>query len=496
MRSRKFLKAEQARLAWDAPGLMAGVDEAGRGPLAGPVVAAAVILDDQRPIRGLADSKTLTALQRERLNEQILAKALCCSVAQASVEEIDTHNILQATMLAMRRAVEGLRLKPAKVLVDGNRLPTLDVLAEAIVERRRAGEGDLGRVDPGQGAPRPAVRSSCTPSSRTTALPATRATARPSTWRRCCAMAPACTTGDPSARSRRCLARAPGRDRADHGGGAERHGRRSDAGRGADRAMTAADVSHITSRDNPLLKELRKLAHDPGAYRKPGRVWLEGDHLCRAARERGVRPAVAVFAESLWPSARHEWAGAAGKTVVMADALLAGVSGLESPAPMGFVLDLPARRAVAPAAPTVVLDRLQDAGNVGSILRSAAAFGFTQVIALKGTAALWAPKVLRAGMGAHFGLRLIEGVEAEALDALAVPCIATSSHRGDWLHRTQLPYPVRLADGPRRAGRFRRPGGARGPARAHRAAGRRGVAQRRGGGGDLPACERRRRPDR
>ena len=134
MRSRKFLKAEQARLVWDAPGLLAGVDEAGRGPLAGPVVAAAVILDDQRPIRGLADSKTLTALQRERLNEQILAKALCCSVAQASVEEIDTHNILQATMIAMRRAVEGLRLKPAKVLVDGNRLPTLDVLAEAVVK--------------------------------------------------------------------------------------------------------------------------------------------------------------------------------------------------------------------------------------------------------------------------------------------------------------------------------------------------------------------------
>ncbi|GER11103.1 ribonuclease HII [Variovorax boronicumulans] len=128
------MKAEQAPLVWDAPGLMAGVDEAGRGPLAGPVVAAAVILDDLRPIRGLADSKTLTALQRERLHDQILAKALCCSIAQASVEEIDSLNILQATMLAMRRAVEGLRLKPVKVLVDGNRLPRLDVLAEAIVK--------------------------------------------------------------------------------------------------------------------------------------------------------------------------------------------------------------------------------------------------------------------------------------------------------------------------------------------------------------------------
>lgn len=205
--------------------------------------------------------------------------------------------------------------------------------------------------------------------------------------------------------------------------------------------MTAAEPSHISSRDNPLLKELRKLAHDPGAYRKAGRIWLEGDHLCRAARERGVRAAIAVFTESAWPTERHEWAGAADKTVVVADALLAGVSGLESPAAMGFVIDLPASPPIAPDAATVVLDRLQDAGNVGSILRSAAAFGFAQVIALKGTAALWAPKVLRAGMGAHFGLRLVEGAEPEALEALAVPCIATSSHRGEWLHRARLPRP-------------------------------------------------------
>ena len=135
MRSKKFLRAEQTALVWDAPaGLIAGVDEAGRGPLAGPVVAAAVILDDLNPIKGLADSKKLTALKREKLYDEIRAKALCCSIAEASVEEIDALNILQATMLAMRRAVEGLRLKPNKVLVDGNRLPVLDVLAEAIVK--------------------------------------------------------------------------------------------------------------------------------------------------------------------------------------------------------------------------------------------------------------------------------------------------------------------------------------------------------------------------
>ena len=133
MRSKKFWQAEQAAFSWDVPGLMAGVDEAGRGPLAGPVVAAAVILDDLKPIKGLADSKQLTARRREKLYDEIRAKALCCSIAQASVEEIDRLNILNATMLAMQRAVQGLRLKPAKVLVDGNRLPPLDVLAEAIV---------------------------------------------------------------------------------------------------------------------------------------------------------------------------------------------------------------------------------------------------------------------------------------------------------------------------------------------------------------------------
>jgi ribonuclease HII len=133
MRSRKFLRPEQALLIWDVPGLIAGVDEAGRGPLAGPVVAAAVMLDERFPIRGLADSKQLSPRRREQLYDEIRAKALCCSIAQASVEEIDRLNILQATLLAMQRAVKGLRLKPTKVLVDGNRLPSLDVLAEAVV---------------------------------------------------------------------------------------------------------------------------------------------------------------------------------------------------------------------------------------------------------------------------------------------------------------------------------------------------------------------------
>lgn len=135
MRSRKSSTSpEQASLPWHPPGLLAGVDEAGRGPLAGPVVAAAVILDELHPVQGLADSKRLSASRRDKLFDEIRAKALCFSIAQASVEEIDALNILQATLLAMRRAVMGLRLRPAMVLVDGNRLPVLDVPAEAVIK--------------------------------------------------------------------------------------------------------------------------------------------------------------------------------------------------------------------------------------------------------------------------------------------------------------------------------------------------------------------------
>ena len=133
MPSPKYLKPEQLGLHFDTPGLLAGVDEAGRGPLAGPVVAAAVILDELAPIRGLADSKTLTARRRELLFDQIRARALCCSIASASVEEIDRLNILQATLLAMRRAVEGLRILPHRVVVDGNQVPVLRMPVLALV---------------------------------------------------------------------------------------------------------------------------------------------------------------------------------------------------------------------------------------------------------------------------------------------------------------------------------------------------------------------------
>lgn len=211
--------------------------------------------------------------------------------------------------------------------------------------------------------------------------------------------------------------------------------------------MSSDPITHIQSRDNSLLKELRRLSHDSTAYRKEGRVWLEGDHLCRAALARGWTPALAIFSESFWPLAQAQYAQVAIKIIVLADALFADLSGLESPAQMGFIVDLPRSAALDPAAASVILDRVQDAGNVGSILRSAGAFGFKQIIALKGTAALWSPKVLRAGMGAHFGLRLVEGVEPDALDALTVPLVVTSSHQGALLQDQKLPFPCAWAMG-------------------------------------------------
>ena len=209
--------------------------------------------------------------------------------------------------------------------------------------------------------------------------------------------------------------------------------------------MTSAETIHITSRDNPLLKELRKLSSEPTAYRKTGRVWLEGDHLCSAALLRGIQPLIAVFSEKFIPLAGVFIAKGAIKNIVISDKLWQDISGLESPAKMGFVVDLPSSVHITPNVATVILDRVQDAGNVGSILRSAAAFGFKQVVALSGTAALWSPKVLRAGMGAHFGLRLVESASLDDLAALTVPLVVTSSHQGDFLQNLmqnkQLPHP-------------------------------------------------------
>jgi len=202
--------------------------------------------------------------------------------------------------------------------------------------------------------------------------------------------------------------------------------------------MNAPPVQHITSRSNDFLKELRRLSQSNTEYRRQARFWAEGEHLARAALVRGVQPVIGVFSASFWPLADAQQRQAAAKNVVLPDDLFADISGLESPARMGFVFELPPPISLQPRQASVILDGVQDGGNVGSILRSASAFGFKQVIALKGTAALWSPKVLRAGMGAHWGLQLIEAASITDLAALALPIIATSSHRGSFLHQALL----------------------------------------------------------
>ena len=202
------------------------------------------------------------------------------------------------------------------------------------------------------------------------------------------------------------------------------------------------NIKAISSRDNPLLVRLRKLAADPAAYRKLGEVWVEGEHLCSAFVQRGGAVPQAVVSESGWQTpALRQLADAAAEVAVVPDGLMSGLSTLESPAALCFVVPWNGAGTLDAQAASVVLDRLQDAGNVGNILRSASAFGFTQVIAIKGTAALWSPKVLRAGMGAHFGLRLVEAVTDDTLASLAVPLLATSSHAAHALHEAALPWP-------------------------------------------------------
>lgn len=207
--------------------------------------------------------------------------------------------------------------------------------------------------------------------------------------------------------------------------------------------MANNKLTYITSRDNPLLVRLRKLARHPGDYRKLGQVLLEGEHLCQAWAARGGAPALhAVMTETAWHEGRFvELADAALATVIVSDAAMADLGTLDTPVPIAFVVPLRAQPQMQADVPSVVLDRVQDAGNVGSILRSAAAFGFGQVIALRGTASLWSPKVLRAAMGAHFGLDLVEGAPESDLETFVLPLLGTSSHAASTLAGANLPSP-------------------------------------------------------
>lgn len=205
----------------------------------------------------------------------------------------------------------------------------------------------------------------------------------------------------------------------------------------------------ISSAGNALLARLGRLAADPGAYRRSGEVLLEGEHLCEAWLARGdAAAAQAVLSEAGWESpALRALACRAGRVAVVAPGLMASASALDSPPAIAFVVPWPGPGGLVAGAPSLVLDRLQDPGNVGTLLRSAAAFGFTQVLALKGTAALWSPRVLRAAMGAHFVLALAESLAPQDLAALGVPLLATSSHAARSIGVAALPWPCAFVFG-------------------------------------------------
>jgi RNA methyltransferase, TrmH family len=203
--------------------------------------------------------------------------------------------------------------------------------------------------------------------------------------------------------------------------------------------MTSEPARAISSPDNPFVKQLRKMCSDPSGYRKTRKIWLEGEHLCEAAVYKGIVPEVLVFSDTNPDLSLLNKQFPAIKKIIIDDNLFARISGLGSPAKIGMLIAAPVAARIDAAVPTVVLDQIQDAGNVGSILRSAAAFGFKQVLAVKGTAALWSQKVIRAGMGAHFSLALHEQLDTDVIGSLSPPLVVTSSHRGQFLQDLELP---------------------------------------------------------
>jgi TrmH family RNA methyltransferase len=205
----------------------------------------------------------------------------------------------------------------------------------------------------------------------------------------------------------------------------------------------AAVIRDIASASNPLVVRLRRQLRDPGGYRASGELWLEGDHLVQAwlAAGRPVRVAI-VAASRIARPALQPLLTAVPEVVRVPDSVFEALSPLESSGGLGVLAPMPSVAEPRAGVPALVLDRLQDPGNVGSLLRTAAALGFGQVLSLRGTVALWSPKVLRAGMGAHTGLSLCEGLEPTALDGLALPLVATSSHSAAPLHTADLPWPL------------------------------------------------------
>ena len=205
-------------------------------------------------------------------------------------------------------------------------------------------------------------------------------------------------------------------------------------------------IEKITSRQNAWYKDLRDWSHSSGVNKDKQKIWLEGDHLCEAARLKGLRFDTVVFRDDCPQDVINTWSEGNGRLLQVSASVMQGLSSLHSPPMMAGVACLPTRPAFNPLACTVVLDQLQDPGNAGSILRSAAAFGFKQMVTTPLTVGLWTHKVVRAAMGAHFALNIIENLEIEEIQSSSLSVVLTSSHQGLFLNELvatqKLPSPI------------------------------------------------------
>lgn len=208
-------------------------------------------------------------------------------------------------------------------------------------------------------------------------------------------------------------------------------------------------MKHISSRDNPLYKELKHLATSSQARRKAGRTLLDGVHLCAAYLQHVGVPPLCVIGESALTHAEAAVIMARCEServecIALSDALFHALSQVEHGVDLLFVIDTPGAEAPSVLSQSaVLLDNLQDPGNLGSILRSAAAAGIEQVFCSSGSAFTWSPKVLRAGMGAHFLLNIVENVDLSVLiQSAEVPVLATSSHVEKRIYDIDLTQPV------------------------------------------------------
>lgn len=216
---------------------------------------------------------------------------------------------------------------------------------------------------------------------------------------------------------------------------------------GNDQVMNSQHViEKINSRQNAWYKNLREWSQSSGVHKEKNLVWLEGDHLCEAARLKGLNFQTLIFRDDCPTVIIENWSKQADKLVQIPAFLMEGLSSLHSAPLMAAVIALPLKPLFNPQLSTVVLDQMQDPGNAGSILRSAAAFGFKQVLTTPNTVGLWTHKVVRAAMGAHFDLAIVEGVSVEKIQASPLQIVLTSSHHGNFLDELvvscQLPSPL------------------------------------------------------